>query len=351
MSLTPGDPAPWFHAATPSNPDYAFDTVAGRYVLLAFLPSDMGERAKAMSAVAARRAVFDDVGACAFMVARDAPTAGVAKDMRGLRWFLDQDGAVSRLYGALDAEGAERPLWVLLDPTLRVLAYAPIEQAAPVFNLLLRLPPPADHAGVPMHAPVLILPRVFEPELCAELIALNAAGDAQFTGVMRDVGDRTVVVMDELKKRRDVLVADPALEARLRERLERRLFPEIAKVTGFRVTEIERYVISRYDAAEGGVFHAHRDDVNVGTAHRRFACSINLNDDFVGGDLRFPEFGPRTYRPPVGGAAVFSCSLLHEVTPMTQGRRYAFLPFLYDAAAAEIRRAYLARIGVQTANA
>ncbi|MNC94591.1 hypothetical protein D3C83_114830 [compost metagenome] len=35
---------------------------------------------------------------------------------------------------------------------------------------------------------------------------------------------------------------------------------------------------------------------------------------------------------------VFSCSLMHEALPVTRGRRYAFLPFLYDQAAAEVRR-------------
>jgi predicted 2-oxoglutarate/Fe(II)-dependent dioxygenase YbiX len=60
-------------------------------------------------------------------------------------------------------------------------------------------------------------------------------------------------------------------------------------------------------------------------------------EEFEGGDLRFPEYGRQTYRPPTGGAVVFSCSLLHEATPVTKGRRYAFLPFLYDEAAAKIR--------------
>ena len=57
--------------------------------------------------------------------------------------------------------------------------------------------------------------------------------------------------------------------------------------------------------------------------------------------FRSPEFGPRTYRPPTGGAAVFSCSLLHEATPVTKGCRYAYLPFFYDDAAAVIRAANL----------
>jgi len=36
---------------------------------------------------------------------------------------------------------------------------------------------------------------------------------------------------------------------------------------------------------------------------------------------------------------VFSCSLLHEARPVTAGRRYALLPFLYDDAAARVREA------------
>ena len=86
-------------------------------------------------------------------------------------------------------------------------------------------------------------------------------------------------------------------------------------------------------------FRAHRDNTTKGTAHRRFAVSVNLNDDFEGGEVSFPEFSPRGYKPPVGGAVVFSCSLLHAVSQVTRGRRYAFLPFLYDDAAARIREA------------
>jgi predicted 2-oxoglutarate/Fe(II)-dependent dioxygenase YbiX len=36
---------------------------------------------------------------------------------------------------------------------------------------------------------------------------------------------------------------------------------------------------------------------------------------------------------------VFSCSLLHEATPVTRGVRYATLPFLYNDAAARLRQA------------
>jgi len=116
----------------------------------------------------------------------------------------------------------------------------------------------------------------------------------------------------------------------------------IARAYQFQATRIERYIVACYDAAEGGFFHPHRDNETLGTAHRRFACSINLNaEEFEGGDLRFPEFGPRTYRPPTGGAVVFGCNLLHEATPVTRGRRYAFLPFFYDEEGQRTREANL----------
>jgi predicted 2-oxoglutarate/Fe(II)-dependent dioxygenase YbiX len=236
-------------------------------------------------------------------------------------------------------------MWLLLDPSLRVVGRVQLANARMMFDFLPRLKAPGDHAGVPLNAPVLIAPRIFEPELCERLIALHQADGGRFTGVMRDEGERTVAVMDELKKRRDILVRDEDLQAVLRDRLERRLFPLIARGLGFAVTRIERYVVSCYDAADGAVFHAHRDSTTLGTAHRKFACSINLNAGFEGGDLRFPEFGPKTYRPPPGGAVVFSCALLHEATRVTAGRRYAFLPFFYDEAGAQVLAAYEQRVG------
>jgi hypothetical protein len=61
--------------------------------------------------------------------------------------------------------------------------------------------------------------------------------------------------------------------------------------------------------------------------------------EFEGGEINFPEYGPKSFKLPTGTACVFSCSLLHQVSPVTAGKRYAFLPFLYDDAAAKLREA------------
>lgn len=343
MPLPFGEPAPWFTAPTVSSPEFVFDSAAGRYVLMLFLPKDPALAGPALQALSRRQALFDDNKASAFVVLADPGMTPGLRDMRGLRWFPDADGAIARRFAA------EAPHWLLLDPMLRAMTSAPLEEADRILAEVAALGPPGAHAGVPLHAPVLIAPRIFEPELCRTLIGLHEDDGGRFTGVMRDQGDRTVHVMDELKRRRDVTVRDPELVEAIRTRLERRLFPLVERAVGFAATRIERYLVSCYDEANGGVFHPHRDNTTQGTAHRAFAASINLNDDFDGGDLRFAEFGPAAYRPPVGGAVVFACGLMHEALRVTRGRRYAFLPFLYDEAGAQVLAAYHARTGAAPA--
>jgi len=341
MALTIGGPAPWFAAPTPSSSPFHLSSLGGRYVLLAFLPDPSPEANAAWAHVQAHRKLFDDVNLVAFGVLRHPAAIAAAKDqLPGVRWYLDHDGAISRLYGALDEAGVATPRWVLLDPTLRVLEVTPLDQAPALFVRLAMLGDADRHAGTPMNAPVLIVPRVFEPALCRRLIEEYDKQGGAISGVMREVGGMTVPVVDSFKKRRDAIIDDPELREALRVRIVRRLLPQIELAFQFKATRLERYIVACYDAEEGGYFRPHRDNISKATAHRQFAVSINLNsEEFEGGDLRFPEFGRRTYRPPTGGAVVFSCSLLHEATNVAKGRRYAFLPFLYDDASAKVREA------------
>lgn len=341
-----GDPTPWFTAATPAQAAFHFSTVTGRYVVLGFVPPPGPAREAAFAAFSARRAMFDDDNFAAFMVLRDQASMARARNQPpGLRWFFDPEGAISRQYGALEDDGTAHPYWLLLDPMLRTVMAAPIAEAERFFAQAAALPPPGQHAGLALNAPVLVVPRVFDAEFCKRLIATYETQGGAVSGVMREKDGLTIGVVDDFKRRRDVNIDDEMLRREVRRRLERALFPEVHRVYQWRPTHVERYLIACYDADEGGYFRAHRDNETPGTAHRRFAVSINLNaEDFEGGDLRFPEFGRRTYRPPTGGAVVFSCSLQHEATPVTRGRRYAYLPFLYDAAGETIRDAGRATI-------
>jgi len=357
-----GEPAPWFVARSTANPRFTFHTAAGRYIVLGFVGSARQPLvAAALAELDPRRALFDDIKASFFGVSidpADEAQGRVADSLPGLRWFWDHDLAVSRLYGAATAAPAGpagaidyRPFWLVLDPQLRCAFTAPITETRAMLDFVAAAPDPADHAGVALHAPVLILPRVFEPELCRRLIAAYEADGGRASGFMRDVDGKTRLIVDPAHKRRsDHDLVDPELREAAADRVRRRLVPEVAKAFQFQATRMERYLVGCYDAAEGGHFRAHRDNTTAGTAHRRFAVTINLNaEDYEGGDLSFPEFGPRRYRAPTGGAVVFSCSLLHMVDPVVAGRRFAFLPFLYDEAAAREREARNAELGEELA--
>ncbi len=357
--LLPGDPAPSFYQRTPSNPRYAFDSAAGRYLVLCFFGSASdGQSQATLAAAFARSDLFNDQHASFFGVSNDPDDETgqrVANKMPGFRFFWDFDFSVAKLYGARPTETAANAdvtqrLWVILDPTLRVIAAIPFRpngsDAAQVLELVANLPPPDRFAGIELQAPVLLLPRVFEPDLCQHLISLYETYGGYESGFMREIGGRTVGVSDPRHKRRkDYNIEDSALISALKARFMRRIVPEIAKIHQFKVTRMERYIVACYAAEDGGHFAAHRDNTTSGTAHRRFAVSVNLNDDFDGGEVSFPEYGPRSFKAPPGGAVVFSCSLLHKVSRVTRGRRYAFLPFLYDEQAAKIRECNAALIG------
>ena len=340
MPLSPGSRPKLFTAITHARPDFAFGSLGGFYLVFLFLPEDPERAARALTALRAERDLFDDKECMAFTVSRGAEAFdALSPEMPGLRHFHDPKGVVADAFGMRAADSAMPGHWFLLDPSLRVLMAVPLENSQPVFDRLRTAGPAENHAGVPMHAPVLIVPRIFEPELCRELIDVYRTDGGGPSGVMREIDGMTVGILDDFKKRRDAHVTDERLRTEIQHRIARNLLPEIERAFSFKVTRMERYIVACYSSKDGGYFKPHRDNTSKGTAHRRFACSINLNaEEFEGGDLRFAEYGRRTYRPPTGGAVIFSCSLLHEATSVTRGTRYAFLPFFYDDAAAKIRQ-------------
>ncbi|MBX7168229.1 MAG: 2OG-Fe(II) oxygenase [Pirellulales bacterium] len=351
--LIPLEPVPWFSVRSTINPRFHFDTVAGRYLVLCFFRSAADPGSRLVLDEIQRHSDCFDVNNAAFLGVSTDPDderlARVKQESPGIVFFWDFDQAVSRLCGASapDREEYQR-FTAVIDPNLRTIAVLPFgadlrEHVARLLHLLAALPKIETLTGF---APVLVVPRVFEPDFCRFLIGQYQQHGGQDSGFMRDIEGQTVRVSDYGHKRRtDYEITDQNIVRAAQQRLQRRLVPEIHKAFQFHATRIERHIVACYDAATGGHFRAHRDNTTKGTAHRRFAVSLNLNsDEYKGGDICFPEFGPRSYRAPTGGAVVFSCSLLHEVSPVVQGKRYAFLPFLYDEAAARVRQENLAHL-------
>jgi peroxiredoxin len=343
-----GDPVPRFSAPQVTGGAFDLHVSAGRWVVLAFFGSPADPRAQVEFASLLREADrFGDnhlVVACIF-TAPPENLAGLAEIRSdGLFFLADYDGEISRSFGAL-----EMPRTIVLDPMLRAVADIawdfPQGHADTVQGVLRSLPAVDDSANVPMFAPALLVPRVFSFELCDFLVQFYEQQGGVDSGFQFDVAGKTMTLSDwRLKRRSDVAVAIPEVRELVRSHIVRRLLPEIERYYQFQATRMDRCIVACYDSEVGGHFHRHRDNVNAGAQHRRFAVSINLNSDFDGCDLMFPEFGRKVYRPPDGGALVFSCGALHQVTPVTRGKRYAFLAFLYGEEDARKREANNARL-------
>ncbi|MBA2963543.1 MULTISPECIES: 2OG-Fe(II) oxygenase [Ramlibacter] len=351
--LIPGTPAPWFVARATGKPRFHIHTMGGHVLVLCFFGSSASPAsARVLQDLHRHAAVSDDAGAFFFGIStdpQDEELGRVRDQLPGLRYFWDFDRSVSTLYQAADT-----PCTVILDERLRVVAVLDLRQE-PETHLRrvmavvrsLRQPAPGAADADAAFAPVLVVPRVFEPALCEALIRYHGVTGGQESGTMREEAGLTVEHHDYgFKRRRDRNIDDAALGRACQSRIQERLLPEVQRAFQFRATRMERLLVACYDASTNDHFRAHRDNTTRGTSHRRFAVSVVLNTgQFEGGELRFPEFGNRLYAPPPGGAVVFSCSLLHEATPVTRGKRYVFLPFLYDEEGARERlenRRYLA---------
>jgi hypothetical protein len=349
MPLLPGSIAPYFRTPATCNPNYAFDTVAGRPVILVFLTDPGDPRSQGLIALACKmRGRFDDVFASLFYVVKgpaELAWFGLADDYPGVRCLFDPERHVARAF-ALPASSGElsSPAVVALDRHLRVILTAAGDRAVEGFGAAVK--------GIEMisawraqqrslgHAPVLVVDRIFDLPLCRTLIEYYHSRGGRRSGFMRETGGITKGMLDDdFKRRNDVTIDEPKLKTAMHPRIKHCLAPLIKQAFHFDATRIERDIVACYDGAERGFFRPHRDNTSKATAYRKFAVTLNLNtEEYEGGDLRFPEYGETTYRAPTGGAVVFSGSLLHEALPVTRGLRYAYLPFLYGEGDAPVRQ-------------
>jgi predicted 2-oxoglutarate/Fe(II)-dependent dioxygenase YbiX/peroxiredoxin len=343
-----GDPVPWFGAPLLAEGAFNLQVAAGRWIVLSFLGSPANPRVnEELSALLCDAQIFDEDRLVFYGILTaqpDDPARYIRLSTPAIAFLADYDGALSRRYGA-----AGKPRTIVLDPMLRAVADIPWDHPAghaqSVRNVLQSLPAVDDSAGVPLCAPVLIVPRVFDFPLCDFLVDFYQKLGGKDSGFLLDSDGKTATVVDyRVKRRNDLPLAAPRLRNVVRGQVVRRLLPAVERFFQFQATRMDRYIVACYDSAVGGHFYRHRDNVNAGAQHRRFAVIINLNKDYDGCDLVFPEFGRRVYRAPHGGAVVFSCGALHQVTPITRGRRYAFLAFLYGEADAALRESNNAKL-------
>lgn len=249
------------------------------------------------------------------------------------------DGQVHLVTGRSDVvrelSPSGEPVLISLNANHRVLAADRVTSAEQWTDALADLAAlsPAGETGrvLDSSAPGLVVPAALEAPFCQALIQHHDTQGAEASGVYKMIDGKSVYVSDvDTKVRTECKIEGGELLQGLEARMQSRVLPEIFKCFQFPVTRYEGFKVVCYDADAGGHFVAHRDNDGPDTAHRRFALTVNLNTEaYEGGGLRFPEYSRNYFAPASGDAIVFSCSLAHEVLPVTQGRRYALISFFY----------------------
>ena len=342
--LTVGDRSPNFVLPGMDGEFYSFhERVRGNRTVL-FLSSSLDEQTDAIiSALAAARDDFlsqaTDVLAVVSGTVEQLAACAAAREAKDLPFqvFADVKGKILEGFRELLGDSGIAPICLVLDANQRLLARVEVgeedDRYVPgIIAFLQAHPQSAEQYVLGNSAPVLLVPNVIEPDLCRSLIERwETMGHEE--GKVQSVlgGQDHERVNFEGKRRLDHYVRDQALIRELSMRVLRRLAPEIEKAYRFEGFRLDPFLIGCYQAERQDFFRPHRDNLAPANANRMFAVSINLNaDEYDGGDLQFPEYGPHLYRPPTGAAVVFSCSLIHEALPVTRGRRFVLLNFMRD---------------------
>lgn len=351
-----GEAAPWFTAEVANGSRYELSNMAGRFVVLVFLGDTGSENTKAFTTGLRQNFPTAHRGQVLIFGLTDnrqnLDDGSLQESFPGGRLFLDENNKIAKQYGVAvrPSDQGKTSNWFILDPNLRVWSSGDLADYDTFLSAVNALPSPLAHSGLTSEpwAPILSVPRILSTEECEQFIEYYRANTPRASGFMVTENGMTRERHNAgMKSRADVDIEAGELQNILRTAIKNRLAPEVKRSFQFDVTRIERYIVASYRAEENGRFLPHRDNTTAATAHRSFAVTINLNsEDYEGGELRFPEFGARTYSAPTGGAIVFSCSLLHEALPVTKGERFATLPFLYGEKGAKVRaknKKYLAK--------
>lgn len=349
--LEAGDFMPLFMMHDSERHMLALETLGGKHTVVAYLPAAQPEfSARFCQAILEKKktAQLDDQLWLVVMM-DDAPERVQRfKELHKLSFPLypDPDRRFGRSLGICRQGEAVRATGFALDNNLKVIQAHQSHDAEGLAGLLItdvavdigrQRARFAEPRVISHAAPALIIPQVLTPEQCAHCIQQFKNGHT-FDGTVGTGKDRTY--REDVKVRTDFIVRGELADF-LDDKFSRSFFPEVKKVFGFDVLYRETYKIGLYRGEKQGFFRQHRDNMDPQMAYRRVAATVHLNSDYLGGGLRFPEYGNDIYRPEAGAAVAFSASNVHEALPVTEGERYVVVAFLHGREEEAYRRHYL----------
>ena len=179
--------------------------------------------------------------------------------------------------------------------------------------------------------------NVFTPEECKKIIEIGTSGKDASPLTYGIVGDliNTEENLEKISKIRRSPIAwirsDVPHNRWIFERLTNYIKQMNDQFFNYDLTDIQSLQFTSYDAKEKGFYQKHCDMMYKGTGTRKLSLTVQLSDtnDYEGGDLLLhyknePDVGFRNQ----GTATFFPSWMLHEVTPVTKGKRYSLVAWI-----------------------
>ncbi len=292
-ALSPGDRAPNL-----TLPDLSgrtrrlYHDVAGGVIVIVTAPDPLAGPGRAvLEALSRRTAALDRLGAHGIMLTRRPPD--LPAPLAAAVWIDPYGDAMALFRPSLATGEPAAASAAVLDANQRLVAVYPADDPAGCVDAAVRLAETlaaataAEPRDLDRTAPVLVVPRLLPPELCARLAAV---------GVDRSVQD------PDLKRATAV-----CLGARLGHEIRRAFqFRPQLRFEPFRIVGAGADATARRGAAEEQPRH-------------RFVALVGLGADEAGAGVVLPEYGPHVYRLRAGVAVAFSCELLYRTVPDRPG--------------------------------
>jgi PKHD-type hydroxylase len=179
--------------------------------------------------------------------------------------------------------------------------------------------------------------NIFTPEECKKIIEIGTSGKDASPLTYGIVGDmsRSEGDLEKVAAVRRSPIAWIRSDVPDNRWIFERLTVNIVNINNqffnYELTDIQSLQFTSYDAKEKGFYGKHIDMMYKGTGTRKLSVTIQLSDDkdYEGGDLLLhyknePDVGFRNQ----GTATFFPSWMLHEVTPVTKGKRYSLVAWV-----------------------
>ena len=150
---------------------------------------------------------------------------------------------------------------------------------------------------------------------CTELLT-TCKNDLELTrGVVVGDGD-----LDKIRKSNVAFINDLGF---LNERLRKTLV-EYIKINGYNVSKLGPFQFTEYEV--DGFYKWHSDSSKTEYKNRFYSCVIQINDEYVGGELEIKENKKEiVLERGLGNLFMFPSHLLHRVKPIISGTRYSLV--------------------------